>query len=132
MSENLKKLREGEKKRKVAPPTILGKPWRTPKEFATKTTEELERKAEEVRKAEQKFKEEAKLLREEVLTDLKKLIIFQIQDEEAGVHAYEKMINYAKSIDLAENFIEDLQRFVEDERTHIRILNIMKESKFRY
>jgi hypothetical protein len=117
MSENLKKLREREKKRKVASPTILGKPWRTPKEFATKTAEELERKAEEARKEEQRVKEE-------LAKEQKKITEF-IKDELkiSADHEFRDIIRYDHIADLMESLgwtseTKVIREIANDERRH--------------
>ena len=85
----------------------------------------IRRKEEETKEKIKRKKEELYLKREEQLTELKKEVFHQIQDEITGIAIYNVMINRARSLGLAEN-LRDLQKILDEERTHLRMLNEMK------
>jgi rubrerythrin len=121
LSENLKKLREMERKVTY---------WETPggKHIAHmravkgwETRRELERKAEEARKEEQRVKEELRRKREELLNDLRKYVAELITDEADSAAAYKIQAERAGVLDL-QNIEKQFSELQRDEERHIRIL----------
>ena len=136
MSENLKKLREEERKvtywetpggKHIAHMRVV-KGCETRRELGGKKFTvmsdrqiELERKAEEARKEEQRVKEELRRKREELLNDLRRYVAELITDEADSAAAYKVQAERAGALDLQniERQFSELQR---DEERHIRIL----------
>ena len=131
MSENLKKLREREKKiaeksidrhrRKVTLPHWHERYYPL---AGMSQIEELERKAEEARKEEQRikeqFKEETKGIMEVIVREFERLML----DEHRAIDAYEKMVNVYGKLGWRRIFSDILN----DEKEHLTKLRISLEA----
>jgi len=137
MSENLKRLREEDKKiaekfiRKHALPHWHERYYPL---AGMSQIEELERKAGEARKEEQRVKEEIKreeekliMEREEMIREFMKRINRLLQEEKSGIVEYEELINVAKTLgpELSDYTTPFLKHIILEEKRHADDLQVM-------